>query len=498
MTQELASMVEGSGAVSQAAGQGPPETRSARRHAHAADAAERPRRTGRLQDFMGRALVPYQHVVLEGLLGREARHIVFIRDTPGHDGTAGFAEWLMYRNIAEYIPPLHSLREVMQAVRRTAAERCGAFVIDVPHCVHAKDGAFWASMESFQDGTCLESRPRWTKRGQTRPGIVVVGHRFPPRAHISVHRWELYDLAEAGGPESTTIEKLTVAQAEERAKLEQDGGETNMPPTEGWAAEAQTIGALLDACPSSQEGAMRDRVYTSKEASEFYSQFASSSDGEPSQRGQTAAATPGASAWRAGIYQKAAEHIGYADLLERNLSPAAQDELEKWLQENTRFTRETASEEVAKDIGLVKMLQNILPEDLFAEMVALHDGASDRDPVAHFADITGALDKLLGTPTAPPSAKSEPTPAPSSRKAHDITPEKLKPRGKSASGAKAGKFRKLTPDPSCPIDLDPAPWECKTAGASSRGCDYAGCVSQSPAMTVASSPPLSGGGAQAP
>ena len=179
-------------------------------------------------------LMPYQQAVCEALQDRDARRIVFIRDKPGHFDRSGFAEWLMCCNFAEYIPALWSLEEVTHAVFALAVKRSGAYVVQVPHCIYgAPHGTFWAAMESLQDGRCHDSRYRWTWLWMPRPNLVVVGSSFPARADIGVHRWELYDLAEEeGDSESITMEKLTIAQAEERTKLEKDGEETKRPAEE--------------------------------------------------------------------------------------------------------------------------------------------------------------------------------------------------------------------------------------------------------------------------
>ena len=513
---------------------------------HQFDVAKRSQMTRQLEDFMGRTLLPYQQFICEGLQEWDARRIVFIRDKPGHCGKTVFTEWLEYYKIAEYIPPLDTLREVMQAVYATPVERSSAFVIDVPRSVRLSNGTFWAGMESLKDGKSYDGRYSWKKRWQTRPGLVVMGNRFPQFEEISADKWELYDLTKEGEPAGITMERLSVEEAAERTRLEKEQENAGVPfeqiekprflppvlprlplckvsewkhkapsaperpdyaeehaappPPPGaqpshagsetaWAAETRLIQELFETCPSEEEGVEQARPfegYTSAQARAIYSQFAGSSDGEPSPKAP-AATIEGASSWRDSIYEDAAEHVGYVGLLERGLDPGIVDEFHAWLKENPDVAKEAAARAVAEDIGLAQLLKNALPGDLFAEMVALHDGSSDRDPMAHFTDVMEALDRLIGTPDTPrrrPAPEPVPvqrerqlydictqdTPGPSvqrERQVLDICTQVTDAPGKGASGAAAGWLRKLTKKLSSPLDLDPMPPASQSTAAPS-------------------------------
>lgn len=141
-------------------------------------------------------LYPWQQSVVDYLQTWEDRKILCIVQPAGDCGKSGFAEYLEYHDLANEIPPMNDMQDIMACVMSFKNKK--AFVIDMPKAMKKdKLGPFFAGLECLKNGLAYDKRYSFKKMRFDRPHIIVFTNTPPDTDLLSPDRWDfrqIYDL----------------------------------------------------------------------------------------------------------------------------------------------------------------------------------------------------------------------------------------------------------------------------------------------------------------
>lgn len=142
-----------------------------------------------------KVLYPWQNSIVEYLKAWEDRKILCIVQPAGDVGKSGFAEYLEYHDLAEEMPPMNDMQDIMAAVMSIKNKK--AFVIDMPKAMK-KDrlGPFFAGLECLKNGMAYDKRYAFKKMRFDRPHIIVFTNSMPDTDLLSVDRWDFRQIVD--------------------------------------------------------------------------------------------------------------------------------------------------------------------------------------------------------------------------------------------------------------------------------------------------------------
>ena len=141
-------------------------------------------------------LYPWQDSVVDYLKTWEDRKILCIVQPAGDCGKSGFAEYCEYHGLAEEIPPMNDMQDIMQCVM--AIKNKKAFIIDMPKAMKKdKLGPFFAGLECLKNGMAYDKRYTFKKMRFDRPHVIVFTNTHPDTNLLSADRWDFRSINES-------------------------------------------------------------------------------------------------------------------------------------------------------------------------------------------------------------------------------------------------------------------------------------------------------------
>lgn len=150
-------------------------------------------KTTQLIEFETHELYPWQQTIVEWCQTVDFRHIKLIYDTKGNRGKSIFAEWLSYRKLANEVPSMRSMEDLLQACFHMPARN--AYLIDMPRGMNkGKLGEFYSGLESLKNGMIFDKRYQYRVKRINRPQVIVFTNTLPKFNLLSPDRWQIYEI----------------------------------------------------------------------------------------------------------------------------------------------------------------------------------------------------------------------------------------------------------------------------------------------------------------
>lgn len=152
-------------------------------------------KTRQLVEFEQHELYTWQKKVLAFCAEKDLHTIHFVFVPKGNVGKSVFCEWLEYHDHAYELPPMNSMRDMMQCWM--GAPESKTYLINMPRALKKdKLGQMYSGIECIKNGVCYDKRYAFKKNRLVRPNIIVFANMYPDFSCISVDRWNLYQIDE--------------------------------------------------------------------------------------------------------------------------------------------------------------------------------------------------------------------------------------------------------------------------------------------------------------
>ena len=123
------------------------------------------------------------------------RKITLIYDLHGHSGKSRIVDLLEYKEIALYVPPVDSMKDMSQYICCYETRRC--YCIDLPRAMKKDKKALrgiYSGIELLKDGRMFDTRYAAKSRRIDCPQIFVFCNDLPDFDMLSNDRWEILEI----------------------------------------------------------------------------------------------------------------------------------------------------------------------------------------------------------------------------------------------------------------------------------------------------------------
>jgi len=156
-----------------------------------------PKMTKRLASFLQKDMYPWQLSVQYLVTQYDDRKIHVIIDKEGNCGKSTLAEYLEYKGLAEELPPLRMMEDIMACVMCIGERK--AYLIDMPRGMKKdKLGEFYSGLECLKNGVAYDKRYAFKKMRFDCPQIIVFTNTEPVMDLLSRDRWQLHKVSRDG------------------------------------------------------------------------------------------------------------------------------------------------------------------------------------------------------------------------------------------------------------------------------------------------------------
>lgn len=128
----------------------------------------------------------------------DSRIINVLYDKRGTIGKSTFVQYLSIMGIAERIPILNDIKDILQMVCCTIeAGPKQTFVIDMPRALNiSKYSNMFAGLETVKDGFAFDIRHKYRKVHFRKPHIWVFCNDLPDLSKLTYNRWKFWDVVD--------------------------------------------------------------------------------------------------------------------------------------------------------------------------------------------------------------------------------------------------------------------------------------------------------------
>lgn len=146
-------------------------------------------------------LRPWQEKLREMSQIRDQRCIDIIYDKKGNMGKTVFVKYMMYYDLALYLPDLNNTKDLIQTVgsdmKKNGGEGRKCYIFDLPRATDKKEkfAPFYRGIESIKSGVVFETRYEFESFNFDEPRVFVFTNYIPNLSYLSEDRWRFWKLA---------------------------------------------------------------------------------------------------------------------------------------------------------------------------------------------------------------------------------------------------------------------------------------------------------------